>query len=81
LFGRSYENKFPEQLGDDLHIGLGSTPSIAHSISREWAHRDFVDCPRFVHRFGGAHESANSVSNYDPARHITRYAATMPCED
>ena len=71
------------QLGDYLsgrHIRL--TDILRH----EWAHAvadvhpGFVDCPRFVRCFGG-HESAAPVSKYNPARHITRYAATMPCED
>ena len=72
------------QLGDYLsgrHIRL--TDILRH----EWAHAvadvhpGFVDCRRFVRCFGGEHESAEPVSNYNPARHITRYAATMPCED
>ena len=71
-------------LGDYLsgyHIRL--TDILRH----EWAHAvadvhaDFVDCPAFVRCFSGTYEQMTGTHPYDPTRHLTRYAATMPCED
>ena len=44
-------------------------------------HPGFVKCPRFIRCFGGVYEYPGVVAIYDPAEHITPYAAAMPAED
>jgi hypothetical protein len=56
-------------------------------LRHEWAHAVADNWPlvmiskRFLTAFGGPYESGEPVMDYDPAHHLTEYAATMPCED
>ena len=50
-----------------------------HAVADKWP--TLIDTRRFVRDFGGHYESPNPVWIYDSDQHLTRYAATMPCED
>jgi hypothetical protein len=47
------------------------------------AHRrpGLVRTRRFRETFGGPYRATDPVHGYDPDPHLTRYAATHPCED
>ena len=51
----------------------------AHAVADQWPH--LIKAKRFVQAFGGPYESVEPVRNYHSDHHLTRYAATMPCED
>ena len=65
----------------------GQYTSLTDVLRHEWAHavadrwQSLMDTKRFVRDFGGPYESTDQVHDYDPARHLTTYAASMPCED
>jgi hypothetical protein len=56
-------------------------------LRHEWAHAlaavhsGFVESPSFVRAFAGGYEDRRGLFGYDPARHLTRYAADNPAED
>ena len=72
------------QLYDLWH---GYHTRLTDVLRHEWAHAvahtfpDFIGTDRFVRCFGGDHEYPGPVAFYDPAHHVTHYAAAMPCED
>ncbi len=72
------------QLRDLWH---GYHTRLTDVLRHEWAHAvahtfpDFIGTDRFLSCFGGDHEHPGPVDLYDPALHVTAYAATMPCED
>lgn len=65
----------------------GKHTRLTDVLRHEWAHAVADRCPRlmdtkrFLREFGGAYESRNCVRNYDPDHHLTKYSASMPCED
>jgi hypothetical protein len=72
------------QLADFI---AGQHTRLTDVLRHEWAHAlaekrdDLTDTPRFIRTFGGPYESSSRVHDYHPARHLTKYSATMPCED
>jgi hypothetical protein len=72
------------QLAD---LVLGHHTRLTDVLRHEWAHAladrrpKLVETKRFRRVFGGAYDSSEPVREYDPDVHITRYAATNPCED
>jgi hypothetical protein len=56
-------------------------------LRHEWAHAvadagpGLTRSKRFHETFGGPYDQHQKLFNYDPAHHVTRYAAAMPCED
>ncbi len=50
----------------------------AHAVAD--THRGLIRSKRFRRAFGGSHDAAEA-SDYNPNRHVTRYAATCPAED
>jgi hypothetical protein len=71
-------------LGDFL---TGRLIRLTDILRHEWAHAladvhpGFVECPPFVRCFGGKYREVRSPEEYDPSLHVTKYAATRPCED
>lgn len=65
----------------------GHHTRLSDVLRHEWAHAladrhpKLVEGKRFRTVFGGHYESPDPVWGYDPDRHLTRYAAFMPCED
>lgn len=65
----------------------GRHTRLTDVLRHEWAHALADRRPRLVENrtfrsvFGGAYDGQDPVLDYDPGRHLTRYAATMPCED
>ena len=51
----------------------------AHAVADKWP--EFIETRRFEQVFGAAYESEDPPWSHDPVRHVTRYAAVMPCED
>lgn len=72
------------QLSDFI---MGRHTRLTDVLRHEWAHavadrhQSLMDTKRFVRDFGGPYESTDAVHDYDPDRHLTHYAASMPCED
>ena len=72
------------QLSDFI---LGKYMRLTDILRHEWAHAvadrhpKLIDTDRFERVFGGPYESSDPVHDYDSARHLTRYASSMPCED
>ncbi|MCW1922634.1 hypothetical protein OKA05_08715 [Luteolibacter arcticus] len=65
----------------------GQHTRLTDVLRHEWAHAvadtfsGFVESDLFVRCFDGAYQDTSPVANYDPSRHVTRYAAARPCED
>lgn len=51
---------------------------FAHAVAD--THRGLIRSKRFRQAFGGSHDTVEA-SDYNPNRHVTRYAATCPAED
>jgi hypothetical protein len=51
----------------------------AHAVADKWP--ELMDSKRFLNDFGGPYGSMETVREYHPLHHLTRYAATSPCED
>jgi len=72
------------QLADLL---LGHHTRLTDVLRHEWSHAfadrrpKLIDTRRFRSAFGASYDSPDPVREYDPDHHLTRYAATMPCED
>ena len=70
-----------------IDLWHGYHTRLTDVLRHEWAHAvahtfpDFIATDRFVRCFGGDHEYPGPVACYDPAHHVTAYAAAMPCED
>ncbi|MEI7910151.1 MAG: hypothetical protein WCK77_10980 [Verrucomicrobiota bacterium] len=66
---------------------FGRHTRLTDVLRHEWAHavadrhEGLMDTTRFERLFGGPYESSDQIWEYDPDRHLTEYAATMPCED
>ena len=66
---------------------LGQHTRLTDVLRHEWAHAvadhwpRLINIKRFVSAFGGPYESGEAVRTYDPDHHLTKYAATNPCED
>ena len=66
---------------------LGYHTRLTDVLRHEWAHAladrrpSLVRSRRFSEVFGGPYRSTKPVGRYDPAEHLTRYAASSPCED
>ncbi len=60
---------------------------LSDVLRHEWAHAladrlpELIETKRFIRIFGGRYESPHPVREYHPDHHLTRYAATQPCED
>jgi len=71
-------------LGDFLR---GQHTRLADVLRHEWAHAladihpGLVGRPAFARCFGGDYDDELAPHDHDPARHLTEYAAAMPCED
>ena len=71
-------------LGDYLR---GDHVRLADVLRHEWAHALADRMPKLVYNadfrrvFGGSYASPRPVWEYHPDLHLTRYAATCPCED
>jgi hypothetical protein len=65
----------------------GHHTRLTDVLRHEWAHAladrrpELVNHDRFHRTFGGPYESPHPVWRYDPDQHLTKYAATQPCED
>ena len=65
----------------------GHHTRLTDVLRHEWSHAladrcpELVETKRFVRSFGGCYESPHPVWEYHPDLHLTRYAATQPCED
>jgi hypothetical protein len=72
------------QLSD---LVTGHHTRLTDVLRHEWAHALADCCPelvgntRFTRTFGGRCEFTRPVRGHDPRHHLTRYAASMPCED
>jgi len=72
------------QLTDFLE---GKFTRLTDVLRHEWAHavadrhKHLIETQRFESVFGGSYDSDDAVWEYDPDRHLTRYAAVNPCED
>ena len=70
-----------------LEFIRGRHTSLRDVLRHEWAHAvadhrpAAIGAKRFTTAFGGSYQSDESVSPYDPDLHLTRYAASSPCED
>jgi hypothetical protein len=66
---------------------VGRHTRLTDVLRHEWAHAvadrcsGLIDTKRFVRDFGGTYEFTRAVWEYDPDRHLTEYASTMPSED
>ena len=65
----------------------GHHTRLTDVLRHEWAHAvadrrpGLVRKRRFRDTFGGTYESTKPVDEFDPDHHLTRYAASNPCED
>ena len=65
----------------------GKYTRLTDVLRHEWAHavadrhKRLIETTRFERAFGGPYESDDAVRQYDPAHHLTPYAAVNPCED
>jgi len=65
----------------------GHHTRLTDILRHEWAHALAEACPRlvssrrFTAAFGASYEGGRMVQSYHPSHHVTRYAATLPCED
>lgn len=65
----------------------GQHTRLTDILRHEWAHAladrhpRCVESARFRRVFGAAYDSHDPVEDYHPDLHLTRYAASMPCED
>jgi len=56
-------------------------------LRHEWAHaladthRGLIRSQRFSCTFGGSHDRADAVADWNPHHHVSKYAATNPGED
>lgn len=72
------------QLSDLL---LGYHTRLSDVLRHEWAHAladrrpSLVKSRGFRQAFGGPYHSTEPVGDFDPEAHLTRYAASSPCED
>jgi hypothetical protein len=72
------------QLSDLLS---GYRTRLTDILRHEWAHAlahrrpSLIRTRRFRETFGGPYDSTRAAGKYDPAFHLTPYAASSPCED
>jgi hypothetical protein len=65
----------------------GHHTRLTDVLRHEWSHAladrcpELVETKRFVRTFGGRYESPHPVWEYHPDQHLTKYAASQPCED
>jgi hypothetical protein len=65
----------------------GHHTRLTDVLRHEWAHAladrcpRLVECKRFRSVFGADYDSQHPVWEYHPDLHLTKYAATQPCED
>lgn len=66
---------------------LGYHTRLTDVLRHEWGHAladrhpSLVQNRSFINAFGYDYHCIRSVEEYSPDRHLTEYAATMPCED
>lgn len=66
---------------------LGYHTRLTDVLRHEWGHAladrnpSLVQNKSFRNAFGDDYHCMGAVDDYSPARHLTAYAATMPCED
>jgi hypothetical protein len=71
----------------DLCDADGRQTRLTDILRHEWSHAvaacfpGFVESDRFFRTFGGSYHHSWPVRSYDPAHHVTPYAAHMPSED